>query len=251
MTPFEYDENPFDGWDVDGDISNTSDWDGDGNPGGNNDTGGIVWGCERPELLITETLAWHDRRTEDLSSPAGKYDDGTGPGSGPDTHFDQRYMPQSAFFVELYNPSSLSALSPAEFYDAPQQLALDLKVGDSPVWRMLIVKNVAANADKDPDDPDPATRTPNTDIERSIYLTDNSGMDFWTPEDTGATRFYTSQAVGSVAPGGYAVVGSSGIESGRNLLQLRGPSAESESDRSSARTNSWHNSARCSKARSR
>ena len=26
----------------------------------------VVWGCERPELFITETLAWHDRRTDDL-----------------------------------------------------------------------------------------------------------------------------------------------------------------------------------------
>ena len=26
----------------------------------------VVWGCERPELLISETLAFHDLRTEDL-----------------------------------------------------------------------------------------------------------------------------------------------------------------------------------------
>ena len=25
-----------------------------------------VWGCKRPELLISETLAFHDRRTQDL-----------------------------------------------------------------------------------------------------------------------------------------------------------------------------------------
>ncbi len=29
----------------------------------------MVWGAERPELLITETLAFHDRRTEDRFSP--------------------------------------------------------------------------------------------------------------------------------------------------------------------------------------
>ena len=27
-----------------------------------------VWGCKRPELLITETLAFHDRRTQDLNN---------------------------------------------------------------------------------------------------------------------------------------------------------------------------------------
>ena len=53
MTGFEYDVNPFDGWIVDGDL--TSD-DSISEPH-------IVWGCERPELLITETLAFHDRRT--------------------------------------------------------------------------------------------------------------------------------------------------------------------------------------------
>ena len=31
-------------------------------------TRGVVWGAERPELLITETLAFHDRRTEKMPS---------------------------------------------------------------------------------------------------------------------------------------------------------------------------------------
>ena len=33
-----------------------------------NQTRGVVWGAERSELVITETLAFHDRRTEDLES---------------------------------------------------------------------------------------------------------------------------------------------------------------------------------------
>ena len=34
-----------------------------------------VWGCKRPELLITETLAFHDRRTDDtaLSNPTTQH----------------------------------------------------------------------------------------------------------------------------------------------------------------------------------
>ena len=56
MTPFEFDTNLANGWNVDGDIGTTSDQDR-----------GIVWGCERPELLLTEALATHDRRTEDLA----------------------------------------------------------------------------------------------------------------------------------------------------------------------------------------
>ena len=73
MTGFEYDLQPFvdvdgDGrtWDVDGDL--TTDDDGPGPP----IFRGKVWGCERPELLITETMAIHDVRTEDLNSD-GEY----------------------------------------------------------------------------------------------------------------------------------------------------------------------------------
>jgi len=42
-----------------------------------NQTRGVVWGAERPELLITETLAWHDRRTDDRqgASPPGTHDE--------------------------------------------------------------------------------------------------------------------------------------------------------------------------------
>lgn len=49
MTPFEYDTNPQNGWSV------------DGNP--TTDDGAeraVVWGVERPEILITETLAWEN-----------------------------------------------------------------------------------------------------------------------------------------------------------------------------------------------
>lgn len=62
MTPFEYDYEPFvdnggsaSAWDVDGDL--TTD---DGDPSGNFRR--VVWGMERPELLITEVLNWTDQR---------------------------------------------------------------------------------------------------------------------------------------------------------------------------------------------
>ena len=131
MTPFEYDENPWDGWGewddnwnadpatwptnltdpasptflpLDGDPATNEndawviDWSlhTPANPGrpktlvqllvtpGSaisttnppiitvpfNQTRGIVWGAERPELLITETLALHDRRTDDRKGDA-------------------------------------------------------------------------------------------------------------------------------------------------------------------------------------
>ena len=75
-------------------------------PGAND----YVWGCERPELLITETLAWHDRRTDDLATdPSGKQvtdeKDANGDGvTDADDDFDQHRRPRGAFFIELYSP---------------------------------------------------------------------------------------------------------------------------------------------------
>ncbi|MGI9447560.1 MAG: hypothetical protein ACR2NI_07905, partial [Pirellulales bacterium] len=67
----------------------------------------VVWGCERPELLITETLAWHDRRTDDLPVGDGSEHTTTGPfgvGETADNDFDQQRRPRGAFFVELTSP---------------------------------------------------------------------------------------------------------------------------------------------------
>jgi hypothetical protein len=86
MTPFDYDENFK--------RANTS-W----NPTKR------VWGVERPEILITETLAWHDRRTDDMT-PDGRVTDRT----NPDDDFDQTYRPRGAFFVELYSPWGSQAM---------------------------------------------------------------------------------------------------------------------------------------------
>lgn len=49
VIPFEYDIDPRNGWNVDNDVRT--------------DEGGdrhVVWGCERPEILIQETLAWEN-----------------------------------------------------------------------------------------------------------------------------------------------------------------------------------------------
>ena len=50
-TAFEYDRNIKNGWDVDGDLTSTTD--------GGSDRA-VVFGVERPELLITEAAAWRD-----------------------------------------------------------------------------------------------------------------------------------------------------------------------------------------------
>jgi hypothetical protein len=62
-------------------------------PGASN----YVWGCERPEILLTETYAWHDRRTDDESVGGSVQDAG-------DASFDQIRRPRGAFFVEITCP---------------------------------------------------------------------------------------------------------------------------------------------------
>jgi hypothetical protein len=47
-TGFEYDKNPWNGWDV------------DGNPGTTEADSAVVWGAERPEVVIAEAAAWQD-----------------------------------------------------------------------------------------------------------------------------------------------------------------------------------------------
>ncbi|MEN9668022.1 MAG: hypothetical protein RLZZ326_4385 [Planctomycetota bacterium] len=58
MTPFEFDTNPADGWDVDGNVKTTN----DAKPAQRD----VVFGCERPEIVIAETCAWEDDTTGEL-----------------------------------------------------------------------------------------------------------------------------------------------------------------------------------------
>jgi hypothetical protein len=53
MTPFEYDPNPSDGWAGDGNVTT----------GTTGPSRALVWGAERPEILIKEVLAWEDDST--------------------------------------------------------------------------------------------------------------------------------------------------------------------------------------------
>jgi hypothetical protein len=156
MTPFEYDENPWDGWGVPDQNGMLLPLDGDAATDENKgqminwtqtattgtkvvapsppgvtpvvpsliapavlplplaQTRGIVWGTERPELLITETVALHDRRTEDLASDFTKKQTDTP--MVKDDDLDQRLRPRGSLFVELYNPWSPQGQYPAELY---------------------------------------------------------------------------------------------------------------------------------------
>ncbi|MCC7476036.1 MAG: hypothetical protein IT425_11625, partial [Pirellulales bacterium] len=211
MTPFEYDENPWDGWGCMDRDGNNIPLDGDPSTNENGDvtsnqtavldwkqiatnrvrttmtvpapaspvdqTRGVVWGAERPELLITETLAFHDRRTEDLESRDTNGHDkvnGSSTSRYKDIDLDQSLRPVGSAFVEVYNPWAEQGQYPAELYTRldgttnyqPQlaaQQGVDLGrlsnfavdgngnltgaatnaangVKRSPVWRMIVVE---------------------------------------------------------------------------------------------------------------
>ena len=216
MTAFEFDIEPFqNGWNVDGVI------DSPGNPSPDDTSAprGLVWGCERPELLISETLAFHDRRTQDLSNPNGRTTDAM----NPDAHFDQRLRPRGAFFVELYNPWTASTKRPAEFYStAFDGVRLNARVGGlangSPIWRLVVVQENSLTADLDSPSPAIATPVQPADIERTIYFTDPTTSAVLIPDP--GTQYYTNDSVGNpipmapILPGRYAVIGPPGEQTG-------------------------------------
>src|SRR5262249_36090548 len=121
MTPFEYDVYPFTNkdpidpsgntlkvtgkpdriWGVDGFIDDGS---GAISQDDSKSFRRLVWGCEGQPLLLTETMAFHDRRVKDT-----KFDDGSGKmrdenndNTPDDPTLDQVRIPQGSAFFELY-----------------------------------------------------------------------------------------------------------------------------------------------------
>ncbi len=213
MKPFAYDPN-F--------LANGGAW----NPGSYPPGKYLVFSCERPELLITETLAFHEKRTE-------VYPDNTKP--TPKQLLMQRMRPQGSLYIELYNPWSATEAPPAEFYydrtnpskGWQQGVVLNQTTPSSnptgqgqrqdPVWRLIIpadcsVSKATSNSyPTDPDDPNvsygSAAPLP---IERSIYFTNPSSLASTNPLD--GTEFYPSPgANASVVPillhNHYALIG--------------------------------------------
>ena len=224
MTPFEFDVNPFDGWNVDGQINSEMTPSADDN----HRDRALVWGTERPELLISESVVFHDRRSEDIEEVGG----------AEDPTLDQRLMPQSGAFFELYNPwfnpssdgsaPASGALPPAEFY-ANGELRLDKasyhanKDGwYSPVFRMLVVNG--PEKIKDPDAHEADRKPANNNIERAIYFTQSrhrannndptNKVDIPTGPGHGKEQFFTTIEPDGLRGGSYAVIGSSGQEIG-------------------------------------
>lgn len=191
MTPFEYDVDPFDGWGLDGNpFSTTENQPFPGTqppPSPQPAQRKLVWGCERPELLITEAFGWHDVRVTERGNT-----------------YEQTDRPRGYFFVELYNPWA----SPAFQSDlnrwgvtppAGVQLNATAPTGD-PVWRLSITSQ--------------HTTAPN----RLVYFTVPGGNAPRPPQVT-----YYSDLLNQplyVVPGQYGVIGSVGwiVDPGANAF---------------------------------
>ncbi|MGH7136603.1 MAG: hypothetical protein ACREHD_12750, partial [Pirellulales bacterium] len=171
MTPFEFDLHPFYAddpahpnltWNVDDIVGTRS------APSPDDVTvawRGLVWGCERPSVLMAETIATHDRGTDDTSKAApngGNADTVVGPMPTDDKDYDQVRRPRGTVAVELFNTTSPSdapardlqydaalANQPWELSNASGQGINLLQVAQgpatgfnptkSPVWRLAIV----------------------------------------------------------------------------------------------------------------
>jgi len=103
----------------------------------------VVWGCENPDLIITETLAFHDRAIADTNRDDRKGRLTTDDDADPD--FDQVRVPQGSVFVELHALRSASAQRlPRELYDENGRLDLARVPEDRPnappVWRLSFTR---------------------------------------------------------------------------------------------------------------
>ncbi len=201
MIPFDYDVNPF----------TATGWSPDKNDHSSADTLlHTVWGCKRPALLISETIASHDVRTEDsveedfdqAKSQADNITTWTrtkkGPAFGPfekdnankDPSFNSRFRPQGSLFIEFFNPwptnePRTADLAPnAQVKQQTGRDGVDLtkttpqvnpQSPTSPVWRIIIVdpsqsKNITAAVANGSRLPDPDNPAVQFEIERAAYF---------------------------------------------------------------------------------
>lgn len=159
MTPFEYDYDPFtvdvgtnnDPWNVDGNLTT--------NTSAQEPTRRVVWGAEAPELVMTESLAFHDKRLKDTTWELATNGKKTTDPMTTDSNTDQYKIPQGSLFLEFYNPRNLASNTglpglPSDLYLSDGRLHLNkLTPADSsgtagsqrPVWRVVITTSESAD----------------------------------------------------------------------------------------------------------
>lgn len=235
MTPFEFDINPFNGWHVDGNLRSRPSLTAgfleagvelevaDILDGSVANERFVVWGVERPDLLLTEAAAFHDHRSVTIS-----------PGNA-----DQSHIPVGSAFIEVYNPNI--------YTDSDVQTQADTHLGGGvnlrkqtpagePAYRMLVVRQEDRGLNPDrsisafdafsPDhldgNGDPSGLMRASNVERTIYFVNPQPLmtriDAITPTPEtemqlvkGLIQHFPSTDVPlALFPGEHAVVGSAG-----------------------------------------
>lgn len=123
MTPFEYDVNPQNGWASDGNVMT--------------DEGGdrrVVWGAERPEILIRETFAWENQPQNNRGMLIGLHRPWKA----------TAYSPVTSIAAEPCDP-----LLEQNFSAPTNRVDLTKKCGDDaasyPIWRLRIVDSATTH----------------------------------------------------------------------------------------------------------
>ena len=219
MTRFIYDINPFDSVNPVPQVVDLLDRNQPLPPGllrhkGN--TWDEVWGMEHPELVLTESLAFHDRRARDTDSDNG-IGQFTSINGGTDPNLDSPTPPQGSVFFELFCTRAQSppatpvppgnnganrvwqhyaSKPPEDLYNpATAELNLGVRLRNSakPVWRLAIseitkpdertaLKTVAQNRHADVQGPQVVAQTfepadLGLDVRRFIWFCDSGPND--------------------------------------------------------------------------
>ena len=97
----------------------------------------LVWGMERPDLLLTETLAFHDLGVADTSNDSS----GKTVYGGEDEDFDQVRRPLGSAYLELYCAANPNVPQSPELYEFDPERNL---------WKLLLSKMTPRQKDDSP-----------------------------------------------------------------------------------------------------
>ena len=137
MTRFDYDPNPFDGWDCD--LTDPR-------------TFRTVWGMERPELTLEESFAIHDRRVRDTNQDTTvqlSLEGADGSATRGDDDMDQYRIPQGSLFLELKaarSPIPIRIPNQREFptNEVPQANSQDNLAGNAASYPLELYGEISA-----------------------------------------------------------------------------------------------------------
>jgi hypothetical protein len=103
----------------------------------------LIWGFEKSEVALTETLAIHDRRVTDISG---------------NRTFRQVFRPQGYLYVELYRQGDPHRVSANRYQanslvepDGSIDLAKRTSIGNDYIWRLAIGEEIKVRAATSPD----------------------------------------------------------------------------------------------------